>query len=66
MADVTLYTNEGALGNATRQQTFQALSKVRLFKDGLTLSPATIKADLTGAEADFTGYPGWHCHHRFP
>lgn len=58
MADITLYTNEGALGNATRQQTAEALSMVRLFKAGtITLTPATTKTELEAGECDFTGYP---------
>jgi hypothetical protein len=58
MADITLYTNQGALGNATRQQTFEALAKVRLFKTSLApLTPTTTKTELVAAEADYTGYP---------
>lgn len=58
MADLTIYTNEGAHANASRQQTFEALSKVRLFQSGMVeLSPATVKADLEAAEATFSGYP---------
>lgn len=53
----SFYTNEATLTNAAEMQTALAASKVRLFKSTFVPTVSTVKADLTGAEAAFTGYP---------
>lgn len=54
--DVILYTNQGAAFVAALVQTALASSKLKLYKSGLTLTPATTQAELAAAECDFTGY----------
>lgn len=53
----TFYSNAATLQNAAEMQTVLALSKVRLFKSTFVPTVATVKADLTGNEVAFTGYP---------
>ena len=50
-------TLAACIQDATERQTILALSKVRLFKSTLVPTPATVKADLTGAECDYDDYP---------
>lgn len=50
------YPNSATLVMAGEQQTALALSKCRLFQSDLVPSVSTVKADLTGAEADYDGY----------
>ena len=50
------YTNAACMVNAAEKQAALALSKVRLFKSTFVPTVSTIKADLTGAEAAYTGY----------
>lgn len=53
-----IYPNVGALWVAAQMQTALAAANLRLFQSGtVTLTPATILTDLTGVEADYTGYP---------
>ena len=54
--DVILYPNAGAFFIAALLQTALAASKIKLFKSGLTLTPATTQAELEAVECDFTGY----------
>jgi len=42
--------------NAAEKQAALALSKVRLFNQAFVPTPATTKAELEAAEADYTGY----------
>lgn len=51
---VVLYPNVGALNNIGLVRTNLASCKLKLFKNDILLTPATVKADLT--EADFGGY----------
>lgn len=53
---MTLYPTAGALWLAGIIQTALAGSYIRLFKQGLVLTPATTQADLVAQECDFTGY----------
>lgn len=53
-----LYPNVGALWVALQMQTALAGAALRLFQSGVvTLTAATVLADLTAEEADYTGYP---------
>ena len=54
--DTIIYPNAGALFIASLVQTALASSKLKLYKSGLTLTPATTQAALEAAECDFTGY----------
>jgi len=52
-----LYPNTGSLWLAGVVQAALANSEVHLFQSGsVTLTPLTVLADLTAAEADYTGY----------
>jgi hypothetical protein len=52
-----LYPNVGSLWLAGIVQTALAASEIRLYQTGsVTLSALTVLADLTAAEADYTGY----------
>lgn len=51
-----LYTNEAALQLATELDTALLLCKVKLYKEGLVISPGTTKAQLTAVIADYSGY----------
>lgn len=50
-------TLAACIQDATERKTAWALSKVRLFKSTLIPTPATTKAELVAAEADYTDYP---------
>lgn len=57
MPAVTLYTREAARRKAQLIITSLALSKLRLFKSGLTLNEFTTRAQLIAAETTATDYP---------
>ena len=56
MPDSQLYTAEAAITKATVVKTTLALSKLRMFKEGLTVDQFTTKDALVAAECDFDGY----------
>src|SRR5204862_5977856 len=56
VADTQLYTNESAITKAGEIKTALALSKLRLFKEGLSLTRFTTITQLEAAECDFDGY----------
>jgi hypothetical protein len=56
MADTQLYTKQAATEKANDIKAALALSKLRLFKSGLTVTQFTTKVELVAAECDFDGY----------
>lgn len=56
MPDTQLYTQQAAARKASLIITSLALSKLRLFKEGLSVTQFTTKAALVAAECDFNGY----------
>lgn len=56
MPDTQLYTQEAAARKVVLIIASIALSKLRLFKEGLSVTQFTTKALLVAAECDFSGY----------
>lgn len=56
MPEIQLYPRDAAMNKATVVKTTLALSKLRLFKQGLVLTGFTTLAQLEAAECDFDGY----------
>lgn len=50
------YPHAGALKVAATVQTLMAMSKIRLFKSNLTITPSIDEAALVAAECDYDGY----------
>ncbi len=51
-----IYPKTGALKIAAALVTLLSTGSLKLFKNNLTLTPNTTKAELAAAEADFSGY----------
>jgi len=52
----SVYTDTGAMELAGAIQALMAASKIRLFKDTLSITPALTEAELVAAECDYDGY----------
>lgn len=58
MPDSQFYTTQAAAAKAAVVKTTLAVSKLRLFKTGITVDQFSTKEELVAAECDFDGYTG--------